>query len=730
MKNIIYLTALICGLFFSSASAEEVRTITMNTMGLEVASTPESLLKDGDIWIVDCVNNLSQSEGEIFNFLPSRISSNLRPYVKYEKVEFKDNSYKSCKLYFRITADELTNITFSIKEPKVEYPIEILSKRKDNYTYIQTYQDESGTYNNKETTIYNGLGYPSEKIKANASNDLKDMHHLITYDGALRNDAKSYLPYPGEINAELSNSERESIVQNYYSTNFNEPTYCFSEKVYEKSPLERVRKIYGPGKEWRNKKICMQYSYLSNIAGNDSLNCILLKTTESNLQNVNIEAVGNYRTSELFVTRTESEGHLVTLEFKNKFDQIVLNRQIDYKSNSKTNYDTYYIYDKFDNLVAVLPPTIADQIIIGNSYSSQTFAPLAQYAYLYKYNERNNCIAAKLPGCDWKYQIYDLSNRLVFSQNGEERKRGEWQFAIQDITGRECITGICKNTIDPFNNTLCDKRIKCAFKSTTDSYFGYSITGITLESPTILTVKYYDNYTFSEQNNFTDHLTNLQYEAKNGFGEKHTKAQGLETGSMIARLSNDNSPIKYDYSITYYDFNDRIVQLKATNHLGGYEKTYYAYNFTGNPIHIMHVHSNDKSELVDENKHIYDKMGRLLKTTKILNNQDSIISVYQYDELGNLKKTNRTDNNHVLTMAQTFDIRNQLKSIQSPFFSQTLHYIDSTDNSYSSNISKMEWRNGITEQAYEYSYDGLGRLSNAIYSETNAPLKKTGLMNK
>lgn len=65
---------------------------------------------------------------------------------------------------------------------------------------------------------------------------------------------------------------------------------------------------------------------------------------------------------------------------------------------------------------------VSAQLVSGSSYSSQTSASLAQYAYLYKYDMRNRCIGTKLPGCSWEYKVYDLADRLIFSQTGEQRK--------------------------------------------------------------------------------------------------------------------------------------------------------------------------------------------------------------------------------------------------------------------------------------------------------------------
>ena len=92
MKIIIYITALICSLLASPALATETGQISMTNMGLKVTSSPESTLYEGDTWMITARNNFSLNEAEIKNFVPSRISEELRPYVRLSKVEFTSNS--------------------------------------------------------------------------------------------------------------------------------------------------------------------------------------------------------------------------------------------------------------------------------------------------------------------------------------------------------------------------------------------------------------------------------------------------------------------------------------------------------------------------------------------------------------------------------------------------------------------------------------------------------------
>lgn len=122
------------------------------------------------------------------------------------------------------------------------------------------------------------------------SNKNKSIYHPIVYDNLLRDDAKSYLPYAQGSNTEMIDWKFTESLQDFYAFNYKEYTYHFSEKVYEDSPLGRVREVYGPGSDWRSQKASTKFSYLSNIAGNDTLNCLRFEMTEKDNQNMEPES--------------------------------------------------------------------------------------------------------------------------------------------------------------------------------------------------------------------------------------------------------------------------------------------------------------------------------------------------------------------------------------------------------------------------------------------------------
>ena len=247
-------------------------------------------------------------------------------------------------------------------------------------------------------------------------------------------------------------------------------------------------------------------------------------------------------------------------------------------------------YDDFGNLSAVLPPLASDGMknVPTLSFSSSV---LRNYAYLYLYDSRNRCKAKRLPGCDWTYYVYDTADRLIFVQDGEQRARGEWSFTIPDIFGRVSVSGTCKNTLNALSTTspLNGIVVKATRDNVTGTYKGYSLSGITLVSPTVLNISYYDDYAFMGTNGIpasTD--ANFKYDAETGYDTRYTaSAKTFLTGTLTARLEGNSTP-SYLCSVMYFDHAGRLTTVK---------------------------HKLNTDSIVTLTENTYDELGRL-KTNK------------------------------------------------------------------------------------------------------------------
>jgi RHS repeat-associated protein len=512
------------------------------------------------------------------------------------------------------------------------------------------------------------------------------------------------IPAPEE-NAFIDKSSVNTIATSFYEDNA-----AFSKIVYEPSTLNRRKEEYGPGIQWHNSNRGIFTDWFTN--NSDSLSC---KQYKIGLDGTTLENLNNYPNGELFVTKITDEDKCVSYAFVNKLGQVVMER----KKNAGANSDTYYVYDDFGNLRYVLPPAVSD--------ISQT--TLSNFAYIYKYDERNRCIEKKLPGCEPFYFIYDKADQLIFSQDGNQRSGdpNTWSFFLYDSVGRPIVSGICINPdIEGCKNTI----VKCELGEADNSFAGY-IPNIVLQNVALLSVNYYDNYDFiSFQTSINpEKLNYIPYAQIDQPGN----SKGLLTGTRLYQLDNSK---KYTISATYYDQHDRIIQTHTSNRFGGFDDEYIEYSFIRKPMCKKLVHSFDgKTTLEEFFSYSYDKMLRLVGVEHSVNG-DLKYYEYKYDKVGRL--ISKTISETPEQISYNYNVRDWLTQIVGTKFNQTLTYESSVNGVvpdkalYNGNISAMKWRAGdeTTERGYRFAYDGLNRLTAAAYGEGASLTANLGRFNE
>ena len=347
------------------------------------------------------------------------------------------------------------------------------------------------------------------------------------------------------------------------------------------------------------------------------------------------------------------------------------------------------------------------------------YPPLAKV----KYDERGNCIYKRLPGCTPIYMVYDKADRLVLSQDGNQRKNMRWTATKYDILGRIIFTGIMsRSETDSIANY---KSIRDVFVNdlVVETFANGSYTTNKFVGTTPLTINYYDSYDFL--NGLPEPTkTKLNYTDKTGFGVKHTSAKGQLTGSRIYYLDGSGN---CSVTATYYDYRGRIVQSRASNHLGGFDITYNQYNFSGQVTQNLKEHNTISQSLITElYTKVYDHAGRLLQTRYKINNKPEVIlsdmnELDSYDELGRLlKKRRHSINNGAFQDSEEYEynIRNWATRIKSGSFEEKLYYnalpspfYGQFSSCYNGNISATTWTYNNNVNGYGYYYDNLNRLT-------------------
>ena len=336
----------------------------------------------------------------------------------------------------------------------------------------------------------------------------------------------------------------------------------------------------------------------------------------------------------------------------------------------------------------------------------QDYPDLDLYAYIYRYDYLDRLVYKKLPGCAPSYLVYDAAHRLVFSQDGCQRNDSLWPFFVYDVYGRVVVEGECSNS---------DKHVRTAGETvvlgtlmegdTGLAYSGYQ-SSFDLVDPCVYVVNYYDTYDFRTRNGFSAY----------NFPEGTVSAIGNLTGSILCTHGSSG----FIYSADYYDINKRIVKSLSSRVNGGMDTYATEYSFQGSPLSVLHTHTDSSGySLTERYTYTYDHSSRLTRVSHQYDNNPSVLLLeHAYDELGRLQ-TDKLDNG-IYATAYAYNIRNWLTGIEGSKFSQSLHYTDGLGvPCYNGNISSMTWKSGAgaTPRGYKFSYDRLGRLTDAEYGE-------------
>ena len=405
---------------------------------------------------------------------------------------------------------------------------------------------------------------------------------------------------------------------------------------------------------------------------------------------------GNYAADRLLVEKETDEDAHVTYVFRDVQDRIILQRSI---LGDNTSADTYYVYDYRGDLRFVLQPEF------------QNTSDQDLYTFQYTYDPHHQVIEKKLPGAEPVVYAYDKAHQLIFSQDGNQRLKGEWTFMLNDYLGRLAVKGTCQEPLPDISE-----------QSLFVSYDGSSSCGYTIPSTfgnvCLQTVCYYDDYSFRQLETTT--LSNILMPIPlPDYDDFTDMTRGLLTGQRDYLMP--SATPSYIVKAYYYDERSRIVQTHSTNHLGGADMEFLDLSFTGKPLKrkrmIAAGLSYQPQSVTEEYVYTYDHADRLITTTHSLNGATPVLLVSnEYDDLGRLKSNKPMNSNSLMTQ-YTYNVRSWPKTISSPLFSETLYYEDGTTPCWNGNISSMMWNADSILRRYNFQYDGLSRLTRADYQE-------------
>lgn len=393
------------------------------------------------------------------------------------------------------------------------------------------------------------------------------------------------------------------------------------------------------------------------------------------------------------------------------------------------------------------------------TYQTKITRAVENLGFQYHYDKRSRLIARKVPGTDWVYMVYDDRDRLVMTQDGQQRLSNRWTYTRYDHLNRPVMTGIYTHDEPVDQEEMTDLVGATTFSETFDveeeTNFGYSknaFPAMNQNNFTVLTVTYYDDYSFidlfdTESLGYHTEEIEGQYMDVVNEGGYFERTVGQVTGSVTAVLAKgeDNLPDnnRFLHAVNYYDDRNRLVQVISLNIYDAYDIVTTTYDFVGKVI-------NRKSRQTGLDEHTvvrtfdYDHVGRPLKLWHQLDGGDTILlSMNSYNELGQLmeKGLHNTDGRNASDNARQFKqgvdftynirgwltgINNAALSVADPnsqvkdLFGMELLY-NTADNdlanspAHNGNISAMKWNGtgGVSQRAYRFEYDGMSRLLSA-----------------
>jgi RHS repeat-associated protein len=606
----------------------------------------------------------------------------------------------------------------------------------------------------KQATQYmDGLGRPIQTVSKGISPNGRDMVAPVVYDIYGRESFK-YLPYvqqsssDGKFKTSPFTAQRDFYKDGVLNPGAVGENIYYSKVVYETSPLNRPTETYGPGDSWVNHPI--KNNYLVNTAADS----VRIWNVGAGVPTSN----GIYNAGQLFKTVVVNENGSQVIEYKDKEEHIVLKR-MQLSNTPGTGHigwlNTYYVYDDLGGLRFVIPP-LAVESVMRSGWTIST-AVADELCFQYQYDDRQRMVVKKVPGAGRVFMVYDVRDRLVFTQDSVQRAKSpmEWLVTFYDDLNRPTMTAIYKGTstrdalqtslnaapasqsittvtgvkadlalydydgsalytatnsiaiLDGFDSGTgaeTEMQIKSGAMDTTGIIATNPLPNIPASSLTALTYTFYDDYNYTGKLAFVGGDTSRVQAVDTLYPERRPIAsltKGLVTGTRVRVLGTE----KWLTTTTYYNDKGRPIQVVSENNVGGKDIVTTLYNFKGTVLSAYLRHQNPKSVTPQTTlltSMTYDHSGRLLTLKKRLNDnvsQEKTIVSNSYNELGQLrlKKLGMNSSGALLdTLNYTYNIRGWMQGINKAFVNSA----SNTTNWFGQELS------------YDYGFDSAQYVGN------------------
>jgi RHS repeat-associated protein len=415
----------------------------------------------------------------------------------------------------------------------------------------------------------------------------------------------------------------------------------YAKVLLEESMLNRIIKSGSPGQAWQPNNSPYNTPTDNSIAKSYETNedNEVLKWTYSaptaslpfGLVNAGTAASPvYYEAGQLQRNKTKDEAHNEVIEYKNKEGLLVLKRiqvvsgtHLTTGANKDVNFaSTYYIYDNLKKLVCVIPPQAVALITQSTSEyfdksDSDKNAFLNRWSYRYTYDTRTRLTQKHIPGVEPTYFVYDPRDRIVLTQDGNQRVGATnavkyWSFTKYDEFNRPIATGI-KDTTTAVQLTQAQMQAAVnefyrlmhttkPWRKWGERYIGTDIGNVhgysnksypistsaaVVNHAKYIAVTYYDNYAFKTLWGKRDFVADTISQKINGSDNNfpsvaNDRVLNRITGLKVKVLDGGHTGgYTWLKTVNYYDDRYRNIQIITDNFKGGVDRTSNLYDFSG-----------------------------------------------------------------------------------------------------------------------------------------------------
>ena len=606
------------------------------------------------------------------------------------------------------------------------------------------------------TTYYDGLGRPVQKLGKELSipqgeaTQWNDMVRPIGYDAAGRT-PKTYLPYPSATQTGKYKTGALTEQQQYYTNVYSEST-AYDQTSYDNSPLDRVTNTKESGAPWAaSSGDGTVYDLNDQAADNVQMWSVGYGPSDFPVSS------GAYPSGTLFKNVTTDVNGKKVVEYHDNANQLILTKvqAVDNPADAYMGWIcTYTVYDDYGQKRFVIQPE-GVKYLTANGWSFDNVngpTVLAEQCFRYDYDDKGRTTSKRSPGVAALKMIYDLRDRLVLTQDGNQvgLSTPQWTAILYDPLDRPVKT-VLYNTSETRDALQADVNAAVTTAGVNDPISSANLANSSV--CTIVKYLYYDNYNFNGAKTFDHGFTNttaydpadpnVQPIAPSG------RNRDVLTGASVRVLGTN----VFLNSTTFYDERGQQIQSLEDNIKGGADISTLQHHFGGRLLSICKSHSapgTGYTNYIVLTKYNFDRLFRLSGIQEQYgSNPMKTVASYEYDDMGRIKARHLDPgyNNVNSGMAEleslnyTYNIHSQITGINKDyalktagsynkwghFFGMYLGY-DNRDNVFAASqlngqVAGQLWntQGDDAQRRYDYTYDNADRLIGAAFLEQQHP---------